>query len=351
MSHVVVAMSGGVDSSVAAHLLLREGHRVTGVLMRNGFDDSPEAATNIEDARRVADSLGIELHLCDLADRFTEIVDYFVDEYVSGRTPNPCVVCNRRIKFGALVEFADRLGADSFATGHYARVAADESGTPVLCRGVDPTKDQSYVLFNVRREVLGRIVLPVGHFEKTEIRRLAAELGLSVADKRDSQDVCFVPAGLHAEFIHRRRPGLDTSGPIVTTDGREVGEHSGIERFTIGQRHGLGVAMGEPYYVVRIEAPARRVVIGRRDELARHELAADGANWLVDPPEGPVPCMAKPRYNTPPQQAMLYVLPERRLRVVFDKAQFGIAPGQAVVCYDGIRVLGGGWIVEPGATC
>ena len=214
---------------------------------------------------------------------------------------------------------------------------------PSLCRGIDDSKDQSYVLFGIDRSLLPRMMLPVGDYEKPRIRELAARIGLRVADKRDSQEICFVTSGKHDEFVRARR-AADLSGDIVTTDGRVVGRHPGIERFTIGQRKGLGVAMGEPFFVVRIEPETRRVVIGRQDELARGELTANRTNWLVDEPRGPFRCRAKIRYNSPPQPATAETLPDRRLRVTFDEPRFGIAPGQAVVCYDDDRVLGGGWI-------
>jgi tRNA-specific 2-thiouridylase len=205
-------------------------------------------------------------------------------------------------------------------------------------------KDQSYALFGVRRESLRRVLLPVGRFQKTAIRRLASHLGLRVAEKRDSQEICFVTSGRHEEFIRSRGDRRDSSGDIVTTDGRVVGKHDGIERFTIGQRKGLRVALGEPRFVVRIEPDTRRVVIGEKHELARTELTADDTNWLVDEPSGPIRCAVQIRYNSLAAPAAVEPLPGGRLRVVFDEPRFGVAPGQAVVCYDGDRVLGGGWI-------
>jgi tRNA-specific 2-thiouridylase len=213
-----------------------------------------------------------------------------------------------------------------------------------LLRGVDLAKDQSYVLFGIERRLLPRMLLPVGEYTKPQIRALAAKLGLRVADKKDSQEICFVTSGEHDEFIRQRRQGVDMSGEIVTTEGRVVGRHPGIERFTIGQRKGMGVALGEPYFVVRIEPESRRVVIGRQAELARSDLTADGCNWHVDLPAGEFRCEAKIRYNSPPAAATAEVLPQGRLHVTFDEPRYGVAPGQAVVLYDGERVLGGGWI-------
>ena len=384
MARVVLAMSGGVDSSVAAHLLLEQGHEVVGVFMRHG-EQSPVAcsvensattasllpvlsqradhkqgccsASDAEDARRVAERLDIPFYALNLQEEFQQIIDYFVDEYTQGRTPNPCVMCNNWLKFGKLFDYADSIGAEFVATGHYARLmtdgrcqmsdgsqTSDISHLPsAIYRGVDNDKDQSYVLFGIERELLPRMMLPVGGYTKPQIRELAAKLGLRVADKRDSQEICFVTSGKHDEFV-QARAGQDRGGQIVTTDGRVVGEHQGIERFTVGQRKGLGVAMGERYFVVRVEPASRRVVIGQHGELARKELTAQRTNWQVDPPPGAFRCLAKIRYNAKPAPAIATALPDRRLHVAFDEPRFGVAPGQAVVCYDGDRMLGGGWI-------
>lgn len=391
MSRIVLAMSGGVDSSVAAYLLREAGHEVIGVFMRHGEEaqeacavDSPGlvlpifnqradhkqgccSASDAEDARRVADKLDIPFYALNLQAEFRQIIDYFVDEYTRGRTPNPCVQCNNWIKFGKLFDYADSVGAEFVATGHYARVGqvsnlSHENAGQVenlsygLLRGIDHTKDQSYVLFGIKRELLSRMLLPVGGYRKSEIRELAAKIGLRVADKKDSQEICFVTSGKHDEFVRLRRKHIDMSGDIVTTDGRVVGTHPGIERFTIGQRKGLGVAMGEPYFVVRIEPETRRVVIGLPEELGRSELTARDCNWLADVPvgrpflvgpEGPsnaFRCQAKIRYNSPPAHATAEILKDGRLRILFDEPRQGVAAGQAVVCYDGERVLGGGWI-------
>jgi tRNA-specific 2-thiouridylase len=377
-------MSGGVDSSVAAHLLLEQGHEVVGVFMRHG-EESPVAcppreapslrrgastpllpilaeradhkqgccsAGDAADARRVAERLDIPFYALNLQEEFQQIIDYFVDEYTQGRTPNPCVMCNNWLKFGKLFDYADSIGAEFVATGHYARmsdvrcqmsdVKANITDISIL-RGVDEDKDQSYVLFGIERERLPRMLLPVGGYRKPQIRQLAVGLGLRVADKKDSQEICFVTSGKHDEFV-QARAGYDRGGEIVTTEGHVVGEHRGIERFTVGQRKGLAIAMGERYFVVRIEPATRRVVIGRREELARNELTACNTNWQVTPPEGQFRCLAKIRYNSPPQPATAAVLPDRRLHLLFDEPRFGVAPGQAAVCYDGDRLLGGGWI-------
>jgi tRNA-specific 2-thiouridylase len=279
-----------------------------------------------------------------MEEEFGRIIDYFVDEYTTGRTPNPCVMCNNWIKFGRLFEYADSIGARFVATGHYAQRAGDADSGPELRRGLDVSKDQSYVLFGVARDVLDRMLLPVGEYHKTQIRDRARQLGLRVADKRDSQEICFVTEGHHASFVAARRASRNTAGEIVTTSGQVVGTHEGIEKFTVGQRKGLGIAMGKPCFVVRIEAESGRVVNGSRDELARRQLHARQVNWLVDKPDQTLRCTAQIRYNSRAVGATAEPLDGGRLRVRFDQPCYGIAPGQAVVCYDGDRVLCGGWI-------
>ena len=376
MARVVLAMSGGVDSSVAAHLLLEQGHEVIGVFMRHGekavtacaidgqAGSSPLlpilenradhkqgccSVSDAEDARRVAQRLEIPFYALNLEEEFRQIIDYFVDEYTVGRTPNPCVMCNNRIKFGKLFDYADSVGAEFLATGHYAQLLG-EPGHRRLVRGVDAGKDQSYVLFGIRRAYLDRMLLPVGQYEKPKIREIAGTLGLNVAEKKDSQEICFVTSGKHDEFVRQRRgdavteSGGQLAGDIVTVDGTVVGHHPGIERFTIGQRKGLGVAMGEPYFVVRIEPDSCRVVIGPKEALGRQTLSATDVNWLVDPPSEPFDCLAQIRYNSAAHPARAIPQDDGQLAIEFEQPQDGVAPGQAVVCYDDQRVLGGGWI-------
>jgi tRNA-specific 2-thiouridylase len=311
----------------------------------------------------VADSLGIPFYAMNLQKDFDRIVDYFVAQYSIGRTPNPCIVCNTWLKFGKLFEYADQLGAQFVATGHYARLEKCDDGSIALCRGRDESKDQSYVLFGIQRSLLSRLMFPVGSFHKEEIRQMAQQLGLQVAAKRDSQEICFVPDQDHARFIRQRRGDLDTSGDIITTDGQVVGQHQGFEKYTVGQRKGLRVAFGEPRYVVRVEADTRRVVLGTHEELARNELTASEANWLIQ--ETPISnnpnddtnnlssgcklpmtfrAQVKIRYRSRPAPAMIERLPDHRFRVQFEEPCYAVAPGQAAVCYDGDRVLGGGWI-------
>lgn len=348
-------MSGGVDSSVAACLLRQQGHEVIGLFMRHGQaepvacpTDLPASgrrkqgccsASDAADARRVAQQLDIPFYAINFQEEFGRIARYFVREYTAGRTPNPCVVCNTWLKFGKLLEYADSVGAEKIATGHYARIVET-----ALCRGLDPTKDQSYVLWGIRPDVLSRIMFPVGEHRKDEIRQIAGQLGFHhVAEKRDSQEICFVPDQDHARFVRENRSETDTSGEVVTTDGTVVGTHDGFERFTVGQRKGLGIALGDPRYVVRIEPVTRRVVLGTHEDLARRELIAREANWLV-PTEPTLACQVKIRYRSAPVEAIVETLVGGRFRVRFSEPCYGVAPGQAAVCYAGDRVLGGGWI-------
>jgi tRNA-specific 2-thiouridylase len=353
-ARVVLAMSGGVDSSVSAYLLRRQGYEVIGLFMRTGVhggaDDEPSpkkgccSALDAGDARRVADRLDIPFYALDFEKDFGRIIDYFADEYLAGRTPNPCVVCNNWLKFGKLWSYGKQLGADTIATGHYVRTVMNGARTE-LHRAADPDKDQSYVLFGLRRGLLPHLLFPVGGYCKEEVRALAREAGLAVADKPDSVEICFVPDGDHGELIRRRRPGAATAGPIVDAAGNVLAEHGGIENFTVGQRKGLGFAAGRRRYVLRIVPESRAVVVGDRDDLRAAGLTASRVNWLLEgPPVGPLACMAKIRYRHPAAPATVTALPDGGARVVFAEPQNAVTPGQAVVFYDGPRVLGGGWI-------
>ena len=373
---VVLAMSGGVDSSVAAHLLIEQQFDVIGVFMRHGEKSSAAceldsgkpnpllpllqgrldhkqgccSASDAADARRVADKFGIPFFAVDLESDFKRIVDYFVDEYQNGRTPNPCAQCNNWLKFGRLFDYADAAGAKYVATGHYARMfpSATPSLPPELHRGLDVTKDQAYVLTGIDRSLLPRMLLPVGGFQKAEIRRMALELGLRVADKKDSQEICFVASGDHAQFV-RDKSLVSTAGEIVTSDGRVVGTHLGIEGFTVGQRKGTGVAMGSPYYVTDIFPESSRVVIGPLTELARSWLIADESNWLVDFPIGTIfEGEVQIRYNSGPEPAKVKRLSEKQFSVDFRDPSYAVSPGQLAAVFNGSRAVGCGWIRKTG---
>ena len=381
---VVLAMSGGVDSSAAAVLLKEQGHEVIGLFMRSGATEetacrvdakSPLTAANnnsaaasatptlptlpllnlkpnkqgccsasdAADARRVADLLDIPFHALNFSDAFGRIKDYFVDEYLAGRTPNPCVMCNNWLKFGKLWDFAVSVGAERIATGHYARIET-VAGQPALVRGLDRTKDQSYVLAGINRTILDRILFPVGGYEKPAIRELAAQAGLRVATKPDSQEICFIPDNDYVGFLERYRGRPDLSGDFVDAMGKVLGRHTGYDQFTIGQRRGLGITFGEPRFVTRIEPDTHRVFLGTHDELACRELEADGIRWLVDRTSDTIECLAQIRYQHTAAPASIECVGEDQVRVQFTEPQFGVAPGQALVLYDGERVLGGGWI-------
>jgi tRNA-specific 2-thiouridylase len=371
MARVVVAMSGGVDSSVAAAMLVDAGHDVVGVFMRHGSSDAAEGGglpivdtrpghqgcCSVEDAldaRRVADRLGIPLYPLDLSADFHRIIDYFADEYGRGRTPNPCVRCNTWLKFGRLFDYADAIGAAHVATGHHARLLTAGDGSPCLVRGRDRTKDQSYVLFEVSRDRLARMLLPVGDCTKDEVRKRAADLGLATAAKPDSQEICFVAPGAHPQLVARRLGG-SRAGEVIDLSGSVLGQHGGIEHFTVGQRHGTGIATGERLYVVRIEAAACRVVVGPRQAVPQQRLTAGDASWLIEEPAKPFECLVQCRSSQPPCPALLTPLAGRRFAAAFHgfagvpaadapASPGAISPGQAAVCYDGDRVLGGGWI-------
>jgi tRNA-specific 2-thiouridylase len=347
-------MSGGVDSSVAAWLLKEQGYEVIGLFMRTGAHGADEeapsrkkgccSALDAGDARRVADRLDVPFYALDFEQDFGRVIDYFADEYLAGRTPNPCVVCNTWLKFGKLWSYGKQLGADFIATGHYARLVP-RGGEVELHRAADPDKDQSYVLYGLRREVLPRLLFPVGEYRKEQVRALAREAGLAVHDKPDSLEICFVPDGDHAALVRGRRPGRETAGRFVDEAGDVLGEHDGIERFTVGQRRGTGVAAGERRYVLRIVPATNDVVLGRREGLLARGLTASRVSWLLPgPPAGPLPCRAKVRYRHAAAEATVTALPDGGARVEFAEPVSAVTPGQAVVFYDGPRVLGGGWI-------
>ncbi len=368
MARVVLAMSGGVDSSVAALLLKEQGHEVIGLFMRTGVHeeeggDPPGRAhkkgccssLDAADARRVADRLDIPFYALDFEREFDRIIDYFVDEYASGRTPNPCVMCNNWLKFGQLWSYGKQLDADFIATGHYAqvlpnpRIAASLPSRYELHMAADPAKDQTYVLHGIRLGMLPRILFPVGGYSKRRIRELAREARLPVFNKPDSQEICFVADGDSAALVRRRRPQVGRAGRIVDSAGKFLAGHPGIENFTIGQRKGLGFAAGERRFVLKIIPDENLVVVGSREECLSPGLSAEQVNWLIDPPENkPLSCDVKIRYRSKPVQATVRALPHGQAEVRFAQPQPAVTPGQAAVFYHDTRVLGGGWIQESG---
>jgi tRNA-specific 2-thiouridylase len=352
---VIIAMSGGVDSSVTAVLLKKAGYDCTGVFMC--FGQAPKNATShpgccspqdANDARDVAASLGIKFSVLNFQYDLEKIIDYFISEYRNARTPNPCILCNSRLKFGKLLQYASAMDADYIATGHYAQIR-NESGAPRLARGIDFDKDQSYALFNVARESFDKILLPLGTYTKKQVRQIAAEANLHVKHKAESQEICFVADDDYASLIAARAPELCKAGNVIDSSGKTIGEHQGIFRFTIGQRRGLGIAMGKPVYVIGLDAKANTVVLGSREELMQNRLWADNINWLIDPPPSePFDAVVQIRYNH--RGAPAKVTPSADLNsaiVDFHQPVSAITPGQPAVFYDAENnVIGGGWILR-----
>ncbi len=347
---VVVAMSGGVDSSVAAALLKEEGYEVIGITLNLGprGNSRPRGVKAAMDAERVAERLGIPYYVLDLRDLFhEEVVRPFCREYSLGRTPNPCIRCNKFVKFGALLRKAEELRADFVATGHYARVEFDPSTERyILKKGLDPRKDQSYVLYSLTQEQLGRILLPLGDFTKEEVRRLAKKMGLPVAGD-ESQEICFVPDGGHPELVGRYFPEAVRPGPILDRSGRVLGRHRGIAHYTVGQRRGLGLALGRPLYVVHIDPERNAVIVGGREDVAREGLIASEVNFVSIPRlTDPLRVTAKIRYRHPEAEATVFPLGDGKVFVRFSKPQMAVTPGQSVVFYRKDVVIGGGIIEE-----
>lgn len=352
MEKALIAMSGGVDSSVAAWLMQQAGYACTGATMR--LHNTPQAEReksccsleDVEDARSVAVSLGMPFYVFNFSGDFDrQVVDRFVAAYENGQTPNPCIDCNRYLKFERLYRRAQELGIDYVVTGHYARIDRDENGRYLLKKGVTPEKDQSYVLYAMTQEQLAHAKFPLGGFSKEQVREIAAQQGFLNAKKRDSQDICFVPDGDYAGFI-RRYTGKDyPCGEFVDVDGNVIGRHKGLICYTVGQRRGLGVAAGTPVYVKELQTDKNRVVLAENSQLFQTTVIAGDFNWIAfEAPESPVRAKARARYHHPEQPATARVLPDGQVEIVFDTPQRALTCGQAVVLYDGDLVLGGGTI-------
>ena len=353
---VVVGRSGGVDSSVAAYLLKEQGYDVIGVTMQIWQDESQEqiednggccGITAVDDARRVAMQLDIPYYVMNFKNEFKKnVIDYFTDEYIHGRTPNPCIACNRHVKWESLLKRSLEIGADCIATGHYARIAQLENGRYAIRNSVTAKKDQTYALYNLTQEQLSHTLMPVGDYNKDEIRAIAEKIGIQVAHKPDSMEICFVPDNDYAGFITRETGYVSRPGNFVDLHGNILGTHKGIIHYTVGQRKGLGLAMGHPVFVVAIRPETNEVVIGENDDVFSTKLYANNINLMsVDKIEEPIRARAKIRYSHEGADCTIRMADDGLLECVFDEKQRAVTPGQALVIYDGDYVLGGGTII------
>ena len=348
---VVIGMSGGVDSSVAAYLLKEQGYDVIGVTMQIWQEDKDYtereggccSLSAVDDARRVANKIGIPFYVMNFRDSFKEkVIDYFVQEYIDGKTPNPCIACNKHLKFDELLRKAQGIGADYVATGHYAKIEQDENGRYQLIRSDDDRKDQTYALYNFTQEQLAHTLMPCGGYTKDKIREIAKEIGLSVYNKKDSEEICFIPDNNHGRYISEARPLEVVPGNFVDKNGNVLGQHKGIVYYTIGQRKGLGIALGRPVFVTDINPRTNEVVLGPEEDIFKTDLVAKDVNFIAfDKLEEPVTVEAKVRYSG---KAVISPLKDGKVKVSFKEKQRAITKGQSVVFYQGNKVVGGGVI-------
>jgi tRNA-specific 2-thiouridylase len=353
---VVIGMSGGVDSSVAAYLLKEQGYNVIGVTMQIWKDeDNCSLEDNggccglsaVEDARKVANNLDIPYYVMNFKKEFKEnVMDYFVKDYLEGRTPNPCIACNRYVKWESLLQRSLQIGADYIATGHYAQVAKLDNGRYTLKKSATDKKDQTYALYNLTQYQLEHTIMPVGMYTKDEIRDIAAKIDLQVANKPDSQEICFIPDNDYAKFIEENTDAKITEGNFVDIEGRVIGKHKGIIHYTVGQRKGLNLSLGKPGFVVKVDPVKNEVVIGDNEDVFSKQLVANNLNFMsIEKLDSPMKVTAKIRYSHKGATCIIEMQDENTIRVIFDEAQRAITPGQAVVFYDGEYVIGGGTII------